>query len=209
MSRCFRSPEERNTPMAGCGHVEPRLRALVDGELGTGEQARVLAHLDTCARCRASYARVQAVVSALQEQPLEDVPAHFSASLQVRLARHRAARAEKLQRRKPRLPAWLTAPVRARWATAFGAVLATLALFVAFQQKSAAEVVREAEQSWRRIQNYGCVFESQGVYQGLPRSFEQHQFYRRLASGGAEFMLETRQDYPLTTYVKEDRVIQV
>lgn len=201
-------PEDRNWPMSGCAYVESRLRPLLDGELNAAEQRKVLSHLDRCAGCRAGYARMQSIVQMVQEQPLEDVPPHFSASLQVRLARHRTARAEKA-RRKVRLPEWsVFVPGRLRWAGAVTALVTLGACFAAFQNKSAADVVREAEQSWRRIRNYGGEFFSEGVYQGKERQFRQRQFFRRgLPGSWDEFTLETEKDYPLTTFVKADRMI--
>ena len=87
--------------MTRCAYVESRLRALVDGELDPGVSRKVLDHLDHCASCSQSHARLQSLTAMLQEQDLEDVPAHFSASLQVRLARHRREREEKAAR-----PGW-------------------------------------------------------------------------------------------------------
>jgi outer membrane lipoprotein-sorting protein len=68
---------------------------------------------------------------------------------------------------------------------------------------SAAEVAERAARSWLNVKNYRCVFESRGVYQGQARTFRQEQFFRR----PGEFRLDTTQDYPLRTYVYQDRVI--
>jgi len=184
--------------------VEARLRALLDGELEPGVSRKVLAHLDRCARCQDEHARLKAVSALLQEQELEDVPAHFTASLQVRLASHRRARAASLNR-KPRLALpWRWTP-RRRWAGALvtAAVTAAFCCFAFSPGIQAAEVARRAELSWMQIRNYGCVFNSRGVYQGEARTFTQRQFFRR----PGEFRLDTGQDYPLTTYVKPDRVV--
>jgi anti-sigma factor RsiW len=103
--------------MSKCDYVESRLRALVDGELDPGENRKVLGHLDHCGHCRQSYAAVKRVAGLLQQQELEDVPAHFGANLQVRLARHRKEREERANRRwKLSLP-WPAAP---RWGVAGG-----------------------------------------------------------------------------------------
>jgi outer membrane lipoprotein-sorting protein len=78
-----------------------------------------------------------------------------------------------------------------------------LALIATQRPLSATEVARRARLSWQQIENYGCVFESRGVYQGQVRSFRQQQFFRR----PHEFRLDTAQDYPLSTFVRADRVI--
>jgi len=189
--------------MTRCAFVEARLRSLIDGELSLGESTRVLAHLEACAACRQAYAQTQAVVSMLQETELEDAPAHFTASLQVRLAGLRSARAASRNRF-----AWLR-PVgqwsRRRWAGGLttAALALSLTAFLLTQGIGAAEVARRAEQSWSTVRNYGCVFVSRGVYQGKPRVFTQRQFFRR----PDEFRLETAQDYPLTTFVFPNQVI--
>jgi anti-sigma factor RsiW len=193
--------------MTGCAYVEPRLRALADGELEGREQRRVLEHLDDCARCQAAHARIQSVAALLHEQELEEVPAHFTTDLQVRLARHRKARAEEAIRRRPSLLEVLAAwTPRRRWTSAAltAAVTAGICFFAFNPGIGASEVARRAELSWAQIRNYGCVFESRGVYQGQERTFRQRQFFRR----PGEFRLDTSQDYPLTTFVYPDRVIQ-
>lgn len=190
--------------MTRCTYTETRLRALLDGELESGEHLRVLAHLESCDRCADAFAQLQALTSLLQELPVEEVPDHFTTSLQVRLARHRAERAAAKNRW-----AWLRFPAPAvrPWKLAGGlsTVVATAALCVVLLGSGirASEVARRAELSWSQIQNYGCVFESQGIYQGQARSFTQRQFYRK----SGEFRLDTAQDYPLTTYILKDRII--
>ncbi|HEU4754182.1 MAG TPA: zf-HC2 domain-containing protein, partial [Armatimonadota bacterium] len=188
--------------MSKCAFIESRLRALVDGELDPGENRRVLEHLDRCGRCRDAYHAVKRVAGLLQAQEPEEVPAHFTASLQVRLARHRQERQERARRWRLPVPAQLFP----RWGIAGG--LATLAVSAVVATllstgMSAAEVAQRAARSWLQVRNYGCVFKSTGVYQGQPRSFDQQQFFRR----PGEFRLDTAQDYPLTTFVYEDRVI--
>lgn len=190
--------------MTRCTYTETRLRALLDGELEPGEHTRVLAHLETCDHCADAFAQKQSLTSLLQELPVDEVPDHFTTSLQVRLARHRAERATARNRW-----AWLRSPQRwARpWKLAGGlsTVVATAALCVMLLGNGirAAEVARRAELSWSQIQNYGCVFVSRGVYQGQERTFTQRQFYRK----SGEFRLDTGQDYPLTTYILKDRII--
>ena len=210
--------------MSRCVYTEARLRALVDGELEPGESRKILAHLEECAACRDAHARVQSVVTLLQEQELDETPAHFSADLQVRLTRHRQQRAGKQEfgRRVlgafwgrgrsqagtvPRARASLYGRPRRRWRwlgglTTIAAAAGVCLLFLA-PKIEAAEVARRAELSWLQIRNYGCVFESRGVYRGQERVFRQRQFYRR----PGEFRLDTAQDYPLSTYVYGDRVI--
>ncbi len=189
-----------------CGYAEARLRALVDGELAPGEARKVLEHVEHCSRCAAAHARVQAVSALLQEQLPDEAPAHFSASLQVRLARHRRGPA------RAAAPAairdWLRLNIpnaRLLGGLSTAAVVGAVALTMLASSTgiSAAEVARRAEETWLRTRNYGCVFESRGVYQGQPRTFVQRQFFRR----PGEFRLDTAQDYPLTTYVYRDRVI--
>lgn len=191
-----------------CRHVEKNLRALVDGELAPGESRTLLRHMERCAGCRETYRSIQAVASALQAQTFEEVPAHFAAGLQVRLARHRQERAAADARSErpgwvARLLAW---PRPARWAGGLSlgtAVAAAVLLLVLPRGIGAEEVTRRAAASWLRIRNYGCRFVSRGVYQGQPRTFRQTQFFRR----PGEFRLDTAQDYPLTTWVYADRVI--
>ena len=212
--------------MLRCAYVQPRLRGLADGELEPGEHTRVLARLETCAACRESYACVSAVASLCQELELEQEPAHFTASLQVRLASHRRARLEEKPRRSrpTALFAGLLSGLRSRFSRAAAgsrpnrpvirwhllggmstaAVAAALCVFAFSGSISAAEVARRAEQSWLRIRNYGCVFVSKGVYQGQPRTFTQRQFFRRDPD---EFRLDTAQDYRLQTFVYPDRVV--
>ena len=45
--------------MTRCGYTEPRLRALLDGELSGSETRKVVTHLDPCRACRAEYSRLQ------------------------------------------------------------------------------------------------------------------------------------------------------
>lgn len=194
--------------MTGCNFVESRIRALLDGELESSESRKVLAHLEECSGCRAEYARMQAVVGMLHEEELEDVPAHFSTSLQVRLSRHRRDR-----RRHPLSPGrlgellarLLPSPPRLRLASGLTTAVVAIGLcaFASTRSINAAEVARRASVSWRNIHNYGCVFVSTGTYQGQPRTFKQRQFFRR----PGEFRLDTARDYRLQTYVYQDRVV--
>jgi outer membrane lipoprotein-sorting protein len=187
-----------------CAYAEPRLRALADGELEPGESRKVFLHLERCAACREQFARTQAMVSLFQEQELEEPPAHLSASIQVRLSRHRRERAP-ARFRLPALPRLRLSPRPWRWVGGLTTAALAAGLCVSFLSPriGAAEVARRAEHSWLQIRNYGCEFVSSGVYQGQERVFRQKQFYRR----PGEFRLDTAQDYPLTTFVYHDRVV--
>jgi len=55
-------------------HVADRLVAFIDGELSADEAQHVVAHLETCVRCRETYREVRTVVATL-EQALTIVPA--------------------------------------------------------------------------------------------------------------------------------------
>jgi len=187
-----------------CFQVEPRLRALFDNELEPAENRAVKAHLEGCAGCRAGYARVQAVAHQLRAQDMEDVPAHFGPSLEVRLARHRQEREERAGRSLG--PLRLPLP-RRRLLSGLAVAAAAVCVFSATRGIGAAEVARRAGERWSRIRNYGCVFLSRGVYQGQERLFQQSQFFRRTPGGPGEFRLDTRQDYRLTTWVYRDRVV--
>lgn len=190
--------------MTPCAYTESRLRGLLDGELEAAEQAKVLAHLDACGPCSDVLARLQAVTTLLSEIEPDEVPDHFTASLQVRLTRHRAARAKSLRRW-----AWLrqfgNLRPRLRWAGGLTtvAVSAVVGVMLLGSGIRASEVARRAEVSWSQVRNYGCRFESRGMYQGQPRVFTQSQFFRK----PGDFRLDTEQDYPLTTYVTRDRII--
>jgi outer membrane lipoprotein-sorting protein len=188
--------------MTRCAYAEGRLRTLIDGELSPGEAGRVLAHLERCAACRDIHASLLSVTQLVQDQELEDVPAHFSASLQVRLAAHRR---DPKQRVRISPVTWLFSRFRRPLlAGGFGTAVALAAILVSLSQSmGAADIARRAQSSWERIQNYGCVFVGTGVYQGKSRKFNQRQFYRR----PGEFRFETGQDYPLTTLVFKDRII--
>ena len=192
--------------MTLCAYAEPRLRALVDGELPPGEASRVLRHLEQCPRCGSAHARILVVSALLQAQEPDEPPAHFSTSLQVRLGRPR----REAEARRNRF-AWLRwpdlRPRTARWigglTTATAIAGAAIAWLATASPMSASDVARRAAETWNRTRNYGCVFQSRGVYQGQPASFTQQQFFRR----PGEFRLDTGQDYELTTYVSTDRII--
>ena len=57
-----------------CDALEPLHSAWVDGELGGREQARLAAHLQRCARCRASIHELRVTQSMLRSLPLRNFP---------------------------------------------------------------------------------------------------------------------------------------
>jgi len=190
--------------MTRCAYTETRLRGLLDGELDASEQARVLAHLDACGLCSDAFARMQAVSALLQQVEPEEVPDHFSASLQVRLARHRAERSSARKRSSWLQASWNTLPrFRLAGGLASVAVIGVISAMLLGRGIGATEVAQRAELSWGQIRNYGCKFVSQGVYQGQVRTFTQRQFFRK----PGDFRLDTEQDYQLTTYVTRDKII--
>lgn len=63
-------------------HLGDRLAALVDGELGHDARERVLAHLATCARCKAEADAQRRVKSVFAESPPPAPPAALLARLQ-------------------------------------------------------------------------------------------------------------------------------
>ncbi|WP_175411846.1 zf-HC2 domain-containing protein, partial [Streptomyces sp. TRM64462] len=63
-------------------HLGDRLAALVDGELGHDARERVLAHLATCARCKAEADAQRRVKSFFAESPPPPPPAGLLARLQ-------------------------------------------------------------------------------------------------------------------------------
>lgn len=188
--------------MSRCKTIQDNLRALVDEELEPAVGRKVRAHLQECAACKGEFERLQAVVGLMREQVLEEPPAHFSASLQVRLARHREERAQRQRRWRfptlPAMPQW-------RWVGGLGtaALTALLAVVLLSRGISADEITRRARISFSSIRNYACVFQSHGRYQGQWREFRQEQYYRK----PGDFRLDTGQDYRLTTYVYPNRVI--
>lgn len=188
--------------MSRCTTIQSNLRALVDEELEPSLGRKVRAHLQECAACRGEFERLQAVVGMVREQGLEEPPAHFSAGLQVRLARHREERAQQKRRWS-----WPGLPALPQWRLVGGlgtaALTAMLAVVLLTRGISADEITRRARISFSSIKNYACVFQSNGRYQGQWREFRQEQYYRN----PGEFRLDTGQDYRLTTYVYADRVV--
>lgn len=55
-------------------HVANRLAALVDGELGSAEAARVRAHLETCEPCRGARDRYEFAATLLRRLPRAEAP---------------------------------------------------------------------------------------------------------------------------------------
>src|SRR5688572_2181321 len=93
--------------MMTCHSWEPRLRALLDGELPEGEADRVREHLVDCSACQdamATIAQVTDLVGSL-EAAIEPPP-HFSANLQLRLASVRQRREAPLRRWSAFWPHW-------------------------------------------------------------------------------------------------------
>src|SRR5688572_22955096 len=175
--------------MSRCTTIQSNLRALVDEELEPSLGRNVRAHLQECVACRGEFERLQSVVGLVREQGLEEPPAHFSAGLQVRLARHREERARK------RRWSWPTLPTFPQWRLVGGlgtaALTALLAVVLLSRGISADEITRRARISFGSIRNYACVFQSSGRYQGQWRQFRQEQYYRK----PGEFRLDTGQDY--------------
>ena len=59
-----RSPRE--TDRLGCRQVRRVLQAYLDGEIGTGREELVAAHLESCSRCRIEADTLQQVIETLQ-----------------------------------------------------------------------------------------------------------------------------------------------
>lgn len=187
-----------------CSRVAPQLRALIDGELTGREQNRVLSHVEGCFGCSREYERLQNLTSLLQACEMEDVPPSFVPDLQVRLRNRRRdvgrRKLSALGGRDGRVTG--TRPVLVRGLAGVLAVGVVCALLLG-RRLDASEIARRAAAAWNRVQSYGCVWLSTGTYQGTERRFYQRQFFRR----PGEFRLDTSQDYPLETYVYEDRVL--
>lgn len=58
-----------------CDELEPLHSAWVDGELRTGERARLATHLQRCARCRAAIAELRVTSTMLRSLPVRQLPA--------------------------------------------------------------------------------------------------------------------------------------
>jgi hypothetical protein len=83
-----------------------RVSLLAAGLLEGRELDQVLAHLETCARCRADYEGLRTVVAAMGRDPLRSAEPPISASALAARVLHQAGRAE-APSRQPRL--WLVA----------------------------------------------------------------------------------------------------
>lgn len=112
-----------------------RFSALIDGALGAEEAARVDAHLEECAECRAVLAQLRATVRLVREVEPVQVPEGFAAAVRGRV--------EQLESVAPR-PGWtrlraLLPNVRWSWKTA--GVAASIALVAIFAANLAREIV--------------------------------------------------------------------
>lgn len=58
-----------------CEELEPLHSAWVDGELRTGERARLAAHLQRCGRCRTAISELRVTSAMLRSLPLRTLPA--------------------------------------------------------------------------------------------------------------------------------------
>ncbi|RCH59816.1 zf-HC2 domain-containing protein [Streptomyces sp. SDr-06] len=64
--------DQDRTPGLGADHLGERMASLVNGELGHGVRERVLAHLATCARCKAeadAQRRLKAAFDDVSQEP--------------------------------------------------------------------------------------------------------------------------------------------
>lgn len=88
------------------------------GELETGEEGRVGAHLAECSACRAGYTRLQQVLAAVDATPAPALPESFERTVWARLEPNLA----------PRRPHWLSwfvySPARVAWMAAVLALVA-------------------------------------------------------------------------------------
>jgi outer membrane lipoprotein-sorting protein len=185
----------------GCHYCEPRLRALLDGELLEEEVGRVREHLADCAACQdvlAAFAVVSDLVSA--EPAALEPPPHFSPNLQLRLTSVR-------RNRVPFGLGW----GRPRWSRRYSLAGVTVAGTVvalivgAPPRLGAQDLVGRVQESWSRLQSYSCRFIAEGIVAGKPRHFVQQQWFRKPNL----FRLETNEHYPEWTIVAADRVTSI
>lgn len=62
-----------------CDEMEPLHSAWVDGELRTAERARLAAHLQRCARCRASIHALRVTQTMVRSLPVRALPSEIAA----------------------------------------------------------------------------------------------------------------------------------
>ena len=77
-----------------CDELEPLHSAWVDDELSVGERARLAAHLQRCARCRAALRQLRVTQSMLRSLPVHQLPAALvpaGAEVQEGAVRRRSA----------------------------------------------------------------------------------------------------------------------
>lgn len=67
-------------------HVTELLSAYLDGQVGTGERARITAHLDTCDACRAQLESLRKTVMLLHDAEPVRAPEGFRAQVRARVA---------------------------------------------------------------------------------------------------------------------------
>jgi outer membrane lipoprotein-sorting protein len=187
---------------SSCRYCEPRLRALLDGELVEVEAARVREHLADCDACQLSLATAAEVSRLVGQIPAEiEPPPHFGANLQLRLASVRGRRGliGRLGLRSAPRPRWSR-----RYSLAGVMVAGTvMALILGSPPRlGAQDLVGKVQESWGRLQSYSCRFEAEGVVAGNPRRFEQRQWFRKPNL----FRLETNEHYPEQTFIQADRV---
>jgi outer membrane lipoprotein-sorting protein len=184
-----------------CQYCEPRLRALLDGELSAEEVGRVRDHLADCTACQEELAAFAMVSDLLGAEPAEmEPPPHFGPNLQLRLASVR-------RNRVPLGFGW----GRPRWSRRYslaGVTIAgtVIALIVGAPPRlGAQDLVGRVQESWSRLQSYSCRFIAEGIVAGKPRRFVQQQWFRKPNL----FRMETNEHYPESTIVAADRVTSV
>jgi anti-sigma factor RsiW len=68
-----------------CCHIQKRLAAYQDGEIGGEERARIAAHLGGCPSCRSAYAELEQVWQSLEKIPEIEVSPGFERRLSERI----------------------------------------------------------------------------------------------------------------------------
>ncbi len=73
-------------------HLDEELSAFLDGELSPEERARVAAHLDACAECRAILQRLENTSAFIRDLPLPKAPPRVTdAAMRLVMARNRSS----------------------------------------------------------------------------------------------------------------------